>query len=84
MQVSVRLMLMGLFWPFTMVDNFKVREVLLGRGPGGEIEKISTGSQKVGEMRARVTELRITVSPPHTEEGEEAQVTWSIGDFDDF
>ena len=72
------------FWPFTVARQFRVPDVVMGRRSGWATNVLSTGSRQVGDLQADVIEMKVEIGPPHTEEGEEAEVIWVVGDFGDF
>jgi len=78
-------MLTGLFWPFTMVDAYRVDEVVAGEGLGWEMTVTDVGRRAYGDLVADVHEVVVTVSgPPYMEEGERSTLVWAIADFGSF
>jgi len=78
-------MLVGVFWPFTMVDAYEVEEVVSGGGPGWEMTRTDVGRRTYGDLSADVHEYRVTVAgPPHMEAGESSTLVWTIADFGTF
>ncbi len=82
--MMVNPMLNAVFWPFIAARTFRVSDVVMGRGYGWDTQVVSTETRQVGDLQAEVTEIVVEVGPPHTEEGEEVEITWEIGDFGEF
>lgn len=76
-------MVMSLFWPFWMVDEYDIRGMLEEPTPGVEWSTISTTQEQFNGVGAEVTRLQLELSPPATPEGEEATVIWAVADFAD-
>ncbi len=76
-------MIMSLFWPFWMVDEYDVRGMLEEPTPGVEWRTISTTREQFNGVEAEVTRMQLELSPPATPEGEEATVIWAVAYFPD-
>lgn len=77
--------LTAMFWPFEAAEALQVRDVLNREGPGWDWEKVSTETRTIGEMQAEVTQIRLTLGPPHVpEDAEDVTLDWEIGDFGEF
>jgi len=78
-------MITGLFSPFAMVEAYDVRGVIAGFGPGWEVRSTDVGTQRIGDLEARVHEIEVTMSgPPYTALGEQVSLTWAVADFGAF
>jgi len=78
-------MITGLFSPFAMVEAYDVDRVIAGAGPGWKIRATDTGTQRIGDLEARVHEVEVTMSgPPYTAVGEQVKLTWAVADFGPF
>ena len=76
--------LMALFWPFWVVEEMSVDDILRGTGSGWEWSILSTDTRQFGDLQAEVTRLELELTAPLVPEGEEASVTWGVADFGDF
>jgi len=78
-------MLTGLFWPFSMVEAYRVDQVVADGGPGWETTVTEIGQRQYGDLIADVHEVRVTVSgPPYMAAGESSTLIWAIADFGPF
>lgn len=77
-------LLMSIFWPFMMAEQFDPEDIIRGTGYGWDWQILETGRESFGPSQADVTRIELTVGPPWAPEGREAKLRWGLGDFGDF